>query len=170
MTPPEVEYRTIPLTQGQVAYVSPHRYDELSKFNWYAWQSKGNKRFYAVRHSKKVNGKSYRIYMHRQILGLNHGDRLTGDHDDRTRTLDNTDKNLRLANRNQQQYNQGKRRQNKSGYKGVCWSKVMKRYIAQICVNNIHMKLGYRDTAREAHFELYVPAARKYHGNFSTTQ
>jgi hypothetical protein len=38
MTPPTVEYRTIPLTNGQMAYVSSDRYEEIRLF----WMKRRN--------------------------------------------------------------------------------------------------------------------------------
>jgi AP2 domain len=159
--------KSIRLTQGKVALVSHHRFDELNAVKWYAWKDPNTGRFYAVRHGPSVGGVSHRIYMHRQILGLEYGDPRTGDHRDRRRTLDNTDGNLRIASKGEQVCNQGKRRNNKSGYKGVCWHKPMQKWVAQICVNRKRMVLGYRSTAAAAHFELYVPAAKKYHKSFA---
>src|ERR1035437_5666546 len=76
---PITEYRTIPLTQGQVALVSLHRYDELSRYKWHARWSKRTKSYYAKRNSR-IGGKHITILMHRSILGLEFGDVRLGDH------------------------------------------------------------------------------------------
>ena len=73
-------WREIPLTQGQVALISSHRYEEYMKWAWAATWKKGTRSFYAVRHALCGDGKVHMIYMHRQILGLDFGDKRKGDH------------------------------------------------------------------------------------------
>ena len=166
MTPPEVEYRIIELTQGKVAYVSPHRYDELVQFRWCAWWCKDSQNYYAARGLKRVNGRYRSILMHRQILGLEYGDKRIGDHKARSRTLDNTDSNLRIApTRAEQEHNKGKRRHNTSGYKGVGFDKRRGKWYAKIGVNKGYKWLGYYATALEA-YNAYCRAAKQFHGEF----
>ena len=43
------ERRQIALTQDQVTWVSAHRYEDLTKFKWYARWNKPTKSFYAAR-------------------------------------------------------------------------------------------------------------------------
>lgn len=50
-----------------------------------------------------------------------------------------------------------------SGYRGVCWSKTHKKYIAQIWVGKTHIGLGYFKDPQVAH-EAYLEAVLKYHG------
>lgn len=49
-------YRDIQLSQGQVAKVSPERFEELSQFNWYAQWNSNTQSFYAVRHAVRLRG------------------------------------------------------------------------------------------------------------------
>ena len=165
-TPPNVEYRIIELTQGQICYVSPHRYEELSLFNWQAVWNKNTRGYYARRHGPKVNGRFTKIYMHRQILGLARGNKREGDHKDRTRTLDNTDFNLRLGSNADQQHNQGKRTSNRGGYKGVDFYPRNGMWRATIRVNWKKKFLGFYKTAYEAHL-AYCYAAMYYFGEFA---
>lgn len=167
MTPPQVEYRIIELTQGQVAYVSPDKLERLSAFKWMArWCPKG-KHFYAISNIRTPDGKRHTIYMAREILGLKFGNPLTGDHVDRTRTLDNTDKNLRIASQSQQKFNQGAYAGNKSGYKGVCFHKATGKWVAQIQLNGKRKHLGLFDTKEEA-YAAYCEAAKKNYGEFAS--
>ena len=115
--------KLIPLSQGQFAQVDDWTFDWLTQWTWYAVWSKIGKYYYAVRKEPlgKIDGKyKYRtIYMHRFILGLEHGDGLTGDHRDPKQTLNNQVSNLRKANDADQQHNKGAYANNTTGFKGV---------------------------------------------------
>src|SRR5208337_4769038 len=96
---PETSYRLIPLTQGQFAKVSPHRFEELSRFKWCSHWNPHTESFYAKR-SVVINGKQNTMFMHRVILGLSYDDPRRGDHRNQD-TLDNQDENLRIATNSQ---------------------------------------------------------------------
>lgn len=76
-TQPTPEYREIPLTQGQVAIVSPEDYGTLSVFNWCASRQKGGRTFYALRAVRTEPGKRGTVLMHREIMKAPDG---TDDH------------------------------------------------------------------------------------------
>jgi hypothetical protein len=80
--------------------------------------------------------------------------------------LDNRLENLRPANQAENSYNQGKRKHNTSGFKGVSWSKSHQKWQATIKVNYRQKHLGYFATAEEA-AAAYQEAALKYHGEFA---
>ena len=162
-TPSTPLYREIQLTQGQVALVSEHRFDELSKFKWYAQWNSTTQSFYAVRNTPRVGGKSYTLSMQRQILGLTREDRRQGDHVNHD-TLNNTDENLRVATRLQNRHNFRLNKNNKSGFRGV--NPRGKRWNAQISVSGNNFYLGERDTPEEA-YKLYCEAALRYRGEFA---
>jgi hypothetical protein len=162
---PALEYRLIPLTQGQFAKVSPHRFEDLSRFKWQAMWIPRSRSFYAVR-SIWDGKRNYQILLHRSILGLGFGDKREGDHIDHD-TLNDTDDNLRIATRAQQCHNQRKRTSNTSGYTGVYWVARRNCWHAQIKVNGHNKFLGRRTTAEAAYYELYIPAALKHHGEFA---
>ena len=162
----KVFYRRIPLTQGQYAKVSPHRYDYLMQWKWCAVWSELSQSFIAQRTSLKSEGKEQRIPMHRFILGLGPGDPLTGDHRRSGDTLDNTDENLRPATRQEQQYNKRKPRHNTSGFKCVFLNKKLKKWQSYITVNKKRIHLGLFKTPEDA-YAAYCKAARKYYGNFA---
>lgn len=78
MTPsPAQSYREIPLTQGQVALVSAHRFEAVSKFKWHAHWNPKIKGFYAMHKSSRTKG-GHVVYMSRFIMGLERGDKQDG--------------------------------------------------------------------------------------------
>lgn len=166
MTLPPQSYRLIPLTQGQFAKVSPHRYEELSKHKWHAQWDKNSQGFYANCWAVVViDGKrKYEcIAMHRQILNLLHGDKRQGDHWNGD-TLDNRDENLRVATRQQNQWN-SRRKRSTSGYKGAYFHKRDNKWIARIRVNGTNIQIGRFSDPHSAH-EAYCAAAKRYFGDF----
>ena len=112
-------------------------------------------------------GKFY--YAHRVAWFLHYGKwpRRQIDHINENKD-DNRLSNLRLATNRQNARNRGKQKNNKSGFKGVCWMKQSKRWVAQICVDGTQTYLGLFDTPEEAH-AVYCIAAEKHHGEFANT-
>lgn len=161
-TPPTVEYSTIVLTKGQVAYVSPQAFIEHGSFRWYAWWKKSTHSYYAARHIKQRDGKRIMVFLHREILGLKHKDGREGDHQNRN-SLDNTDINLRVVDDVQQSQNRSKHKNGTSGYKGVTFMKNIQKWRAKITANRKTLILGYFRTAYEAHL-AYCYAADVWHG------
>lgn len=76
--------------------------------------------------------------------------------------------NLRVCTHNQNQHNQGIRKTNKSGYKGVSWMKSVQKWHAQICANSKVTHLGFYSTPEEA-AKVYDRAALDIHGEFAWT-
>ena len=58
--------------------------------------------------------------------------------------------NIKFSTKTEQVENQNLRIDNKSGYKGVCYHKLNKKYSATITINKSKVFLGYYDTALEA--------------------
>jgi len=169
-------FRRIPLTQGKYAIVDPEDYLRLSKYKWYASRNKHT--FYAVRNrwSKNYSSK-LKVKMHREIfekLNPDQQPRFTSDERRATNFvidhinhngLDNRKANLRLATFAQNARN-SRRRRNRSGYKGVCFTKDKGKYRAVIWHDNNRIHLGYFDSPISA-AEAYDNAARKYHKDFA---
>lgn len=166
MTSPHAKYSIIYLTQDQWTLISSHRYKELNAFKWFALWDETTKTYRAVRQSSMAGGKkSFNIYMHRQIMGMEKGDERTVDHKNHD-TLDNTDENLRIATMKEQQRNRRITAQNHSGYKGASWHKTIGKWQSRIHLNGKDKHLGYFDTAFDAH-SAYCEAAKLYFGEFA---
>ena len=80
--------------------------------------------------------------------------------------LNNRWANLRLAAHAENVRNARKRRDNKSGLKGVCWSRQHGKWRADINLNHTRHFLGLFDAAEVAHL-AYRRAARRLHGEFA---
>lgn len=79
---------------------------------------------------------------------------------------DNRFNNLRESNYSQDMHNQGKRKHNSSGYKGVSPHRASGKWTAQIKVNWKTIYLGCYNTPQEA-YRAYCQAAKKHHGKFA---
>lgn len=81
-------------------------------------------------------------------------------------TQDNRIENLRLATRKQNARNQGVRRNNRTGLKGVSYDVARRGYRAQIQFDGKKVNLGTYPTAQGA-AEAYREAARVHHAEFA---
>jgi hypothetical protein len=75
-------------------------------------------------------------------------------------------KHLRACVRAENARNSRLRKNNKSGFKGVCWFERDSNWVAYICANGKRKNLGYYDTPEEAH-AAYCKAAKELHGEFA---
>jgi hypothetical protein len=95
-TRPAISYREIPLTQGQVTLVDASDFDWLSRWKWHAYFDPKTRTFVAKR-KERVNGKWRSVFMHKEILGLKHGDKRRAWHMKNGATLDNRRSNLYIG-------------------------------------------------------------------------
>jgi hypothetical protein len=150
---------------GTTTPVDDIDFERFGKWSWYL-QADG----YVVRSVYLGGGRSAAkrrlLYLHRLILGLEHGDPRQGDHEDLDK-LNNRRSNLRIAERahldNKQ--NQGLLTTNTSGYRGVTWDKQRQRWKAQAMLDRKHLSLGFFDTPEDA--DAAVKAWRAVHMPFS---
>ncbi len=157
--------REIFLTQGKVAIVDDEDYPELSKYKWHAWRNQ-NGDFYAVRSSwQKGKKTSCRVYMHRQILGLEIGDSREGDHRNHN-TLDYQRDNLRICTHSQNMRNQKISPNKTSKFKGVSWCNIVKKWVARIYINAEVKNLGYWDIEEIAALRYDMVAIHEF-GDFA---
>jgi hypothetical protein len=96
---------------------------------------------YAIRTSR-ADGRARTIRLHREILGLTHGDSLASDHINRNR-LDNRRSNLRVVTRAQNAQNVPSHRGSSSKYRGVTWYARARKWLAQAKFNGRNHFLGY---------------------------
>ena len=141
------------LTKGQFTVVDDIDFDRFGHLSWcayltprtgYAWVSR-------------------RGALHRLILDAPKGlevDHIDGD------GFNNMRSNLRLCTKSQNQHNQGLRKDNASGFKGVSYDKQYGLYEAYIKVGGKQRKLGRFKTPELAH-AAYCRAALELHGDFS---
>jgi hypothetical protein len=166
---PDTEYRTIPLTQGQVAIVDAADYEWLMQWKWQALWDPHTQSFRAVRTEYfRVDGKRAQkaITMHRLILNAQPDIKV--DHIDHN-TLNNRRYNLRAATQTQNSaHNRRMHRNNTSGYRGVRFYQYYGepgRWVARITRNGKLQHLGYFNTPEEAS-NAYENAAREHRGEF----
>lgn len=103
---------------------------------------------------------------HQLIWAIVHGeyaDQIDHHNGDKS---DNRLDNLRLCDNSGNQHNQGKRKTNTSGYKGVSWHKQSNCWRATIYVNSRQRSLGLYERPEDA-YSAYCEAARELHGQFA---
>lgn len=152
---------TIPLTRGMVALIDDVDAD-LGAFRWHARRTASGG-FYAAR--TLAGGK--KLFLHSAVaarMGLDVTGRLV-DHRNND-GLDNRRENLRVATRSQNQSNQRRRSDNKTGFKGVYFDKNRRRWAVQVQASGKVRCVGRFDTPEEA-ARAYDTAARELHGAFA---
>lgn len=143
--------KKIYLNQGKYALVDDEDFEKVNAFQWHFNNGYARRDFIHVK-----------LYMHRFILNPKKGEIV--DHKNGN-PLDNRKENLRICNQSLNLANQRLSIKNTSGYKGVCWHKTLKYWVAQIKVNQkCHAKYfkNKEDAARG-----YNEMAFKYFGEFS---
>lgn len=142
----------VPLTQGKFALIDTEDFDLVKNYKWYLHCGR-----YACTGDKTVS-------MHRLLLGVqaeghkNHIDHINGD------GLDNRRSNLRLCSPAQNQHNARRRKDNKTGVKGVSRSKYGFR--AYLFYEGRQVYLGAAKTVEDA-ARLYETGAKRYYGEFA---
>jgi len=149
--------RTITISNGMIARVSPEDHAHLSHWSWSATpQNSASKRtgpqkWRAVR-KVKVAGHSITRYMHQDVvlrMGLSYDPTIMQvDHEDDRDPLNNTRENLRVTVRPVNQHNRGKQSNNTSGVKGI-WVKGGWHH-PEIMFLGVKHRLGRYKTMEEA--------------------
>lgn len=119
----------IPLQEeGKFAICDEQFLDLVNKYSWRCDYKKGRKLHYVV---SKMHGE--RVILHRLLLKNPESfiDHENGD------ILDNRLVNLRQVTNQQNGFNRKISKNNKSGYRGVCWQLRLKAFHAQICKDGV---------------------------------
>ena len=113
------------------------------------------------------NGK-YKTFKVHRLVGIafleNPDNKPMIDHIDENKANNNV-KNLRWATSSDNLVNQGKYKNNQSGFKGVLFYKPSNKYKAYIRINGKEKHLGYFKSAEEAS-RAYDAKAKELHGEF----
>jgi hypothetical protein len=153
--------KKIPLTQGKFAIVDDEDFEWLNQLKWCA---KKNRHLWYVVRGGKQNGVRWQMKMHRLIL--NAPDGIEVDHRDGN-GLNNQRANLRLCSRQQNCANKRVRNQFVSSqFKGVCFLKRRKKWLANISFNNRTQFIGEYTSEVEA-ARAYDKKAYQLFGEFA---
>lgn len=149
--------KKIPVGKKEYALVDDSDYEKLSGYKWSFSDS------YAVNWTWK-DSKNGRIKMEHVILGKP-GKGMVIDHINGNR-LDNQRSNLRVCTRAENNKNRGMNSNNTSGYKGVYWNDIGKKWQVFICINQKPTHMGLFKTKKEAAL-AYNEAAKEHYGEFA---
>jgi hypothetical protein len=131
--------RTLPLTDGTVAFVDDEDYELVRHREW---------NYVSSRHEKGGAVKSGQRYLHRIILNCPKGleiDHINWD------VRDNRKENLRVTTRGQNSQNRaGAQKNSGTGIRGVGYVARLKKYRARVSVNYRQWYFGMFDTPQEA--------------------
>lgn len=115
------------------------------------WASQWRWRFsngYAVRNAQ-VAGRWGIVELHRELLGLTHGDGMEGDHIDRDK-LNCRRSNLRALPEGANSQNLPSHRDSTSKHRGVCWDKRTGKWFARVRIDGKVRSVGRFATEEEA--------------------
>lgn len=153
--------KKIKLTQNKHALVDDEDYEYLNQWKWQVVNMKDT--FYAHRKIWLKREKRYKtICMHRIIMNAPNG--RVVDHINHN-SLDNQRENLRICTQSQNLGNSRLRSDNKSGIKGVYWSKNRNKWVAQIRINSKSKYLGIFTDINVAK-NVYEKEAKQHFGEF----
>ena len=148
------------LPHGKYTIVDDEDFEWLNQWKWHC---RGG---YACRtiNIKTDSGRRTTKYisMHREILGV--AGRSEVDHRDLDK-LNNTKSNLRVSSRSENMMNQGVRKDNRSGYKGIRQTKY-KTFEVRVCSKGKSIQVGTFRKLEDA-IIAHSNAVKIYHGEFS---
>lgn len=147
--------KKIKLSKGKYAVVDDSDFGWINQWKW----------SFSIGYASRRDEVGKTIYMHRLILNTPKGKQT--DHINLNR-LDNRRSNLRIATASENKANEGLRKNNTSGYKGVYWFGRDQFWIAYITVNKKPIRIGSFATAKKAAI-AYDIFAKKHFGNFALT-
>lgn len=152
----------IPLTRGYEAVIDAEDVPLVEGRNWCAFVNARRRTVYAGYRARVEKGRSRNFYLHRLLL--NAPEDMQADHID-CDGLNNRRSNLRLASHAENIHNQRGHADSLSGVKGVTWSKVSQKWMAQIRVDGKNRCLGFFADKHEAG-AAYAKASAEARGSF----
>ena len=149
--------------QNMIALIDDEDHERVSQFRWFA--HRGRKTWYAEHKTPRLLSKQRTIKLHRFILEISDPN-VDVDHKDGN-GLNCQRSNLRVCEIvGQNNFNQGIRVDNTSGYKGVSWHPNNRKWMAKICIDGKQKHLGCFDNPAEA-AHTYDQAAKELFGEFA---
>jgi hypothetical protein len=148
---------------GRVALVDEADAPLVRRHRWHVmeWEMRGTRCGpYAATHTRRPDGRSTTLTMHKLITGYARTDHIDGD------GLNNTRANLRDAGHAQNLRNRGATRSSTSGYKGVTYDRQTGQWKAQLTHQYRNIHLGRYPTPEDA-ARAYDAAAVKLHGVYA---
>ena len=115
-----------------------------------------------------LNGKQYLAHRLAFLYMTGNFPKIHTDHINHIRD-DNRFCNLRECTMAQNQHNRPINKNNKTGFKGVSFDKINKRFQSHIKISNKSIRIGYYNTPQEAYI-AYCEASAKLHGDFGCLQ
>jgi hypothetical protein len=153
--------KSIPLTNSPlVALVDDDDYESLSRWSWYLHEDGGAVRRKSLGDGSRTN---WLERMHREICGLERGDKRVPDHRNGNR-LDNQRGNLRICTQGKNVLNCRVRKHSQTGLKGV--ARNASGWIAYIRHNGKKKHLGSFPTDELA-YEFVSLARELLHGEYA---
>ena len=157
--------KLIPLSRGLFAQIDDNDYERVNQFKWCAMVcKKGKNKWYVVRNIKVGVNKWKHQMLHRFIMNEINPE-IFIDHWDHN-GLNCQKVNLRSCSCTQNNGNRVHIPTENNPYKGVSWDKRLKKYNAQISINNKTKYLGLHQNAEDAAI-AYNRAALEYFGEFA---
>ena len=145
-------------------YIDTKDLDLLIKLNkrfWSKWDKKAET-YYASTRIVKSDGRVSSKLLHNIIMNTNH----IIHHKDHN-GLHNKKENLEvLSNQLNSTDRKGKNKNNKSGYRNVCWNKQREQWMVQIQIDGKNTRLGYFNDVDEAG-KFAEEMRRKYYGKYA---
>ena len=154
------------LAAGRCAIVDDQFADELMQYRWHC-ASDGYARRCVHYRTMDNRRRMHAIWMHREVLRLANIEIHKGYETDHINgnPLDNRLENLRVVTVSQNHAN-SKSRGGTSRYKGLCWHKRDRKWMAYIKPKGKRMYLGYFTDEIDA-AKAYDAAAREYFGQYA---
>lgn len=150
-------------------FIDTEDFEKVNKFEgkWCLRFDRNTKTYY-THINAKINNSDKRTTYHMHMFILNCPKGFKIDHINHN-TLDNRKENLRIVTTaNNAQNRHGRNKNNKSGYRNVCWLKDYNKWCVQLIVEEKNKRLGFfeKDELLKA-AEFAEQMREKYYGQFA---